>query len=161
MLVNAELKRQHKRIEDLINEVKLKFEPDDELQSHLAKYICVMCSGFLENAMYHTLHDIVKLETSSEMVTAYVKSHLLKIQNPNARKIRDIFKCFKSEWFDELGDYMQKEQRSEAVNYIMKDRHNIAHGKDSNITITKIETYFNKAVEVIAYIEANFVKIAT
>jgi hypothetical protein len=52
MFINNELNRQLKRIEDLITEAKSRFEPDDELQSHMAKYICVICSGFLENAMY-------------------------------------------------------------------------------------------------------------
>lgn len=157
MLVNDELNRQLKRIEDLIRDVKSKFEPDDELQSHMAKYICVISSGFLENAMYHTLNDIVKTETGSEILLSYTRAHLLKIQNPNSNKIKEIVKSFNQDWHNKLNTFMQQEERAAAVNYIITDRHNIAHGKDSAITINKIEGYLKKAVEIVIFIESKFV----
>lgn len=47
----------------------------------------------------------------------------------------------------------QDEERSAAINYIIKDRHKIAHGKDSDITLARIKDYHNKTIEVITYLK--------
>ncbi|MEJ6980528.1 HEPN domain-containing protein [Pedobacter sp. P351] len=153
MFQNLELNRQHKRIQNLIEQAKSRFEPDDELQSHLAKYICVVCSGFLENAMFQILNDKVCRETECEVLLSYMKVHLLKIQNPNSNKIREVVKSFSLEWHDKLSEFLREEDRASAINYIITDRHNIAHGKDSEITIGKIEVYFKRIVDVFSFME--------
>ena len=156
MFNNSELNRQINKIQALIDKAK-EFEPDDELRSHLAKYLCVLCSGFIENAVYQTFSDIVERETTNEVILSYTKSQLYKIQNANSEKIRTLAKSFKPAWHDGLRDYLQENERASAINYILKDRHNIAHGRDSEITIGKLEEYLNKTKEVIKYIENELV----
>jgi len=87
------------------------------------------------------------------VVLTYTKSQLYKIQNANSGKIKALAKSFNPDWHDSLKYYMQEENRGAAINYILKDRHNIAHGRDSDITIAKLEGYLNKTVEVIKFIE--------
>lgn len=152
MFNNIELTRQYNRITALIEKAK-EFEPDDVLRSHLTKYICVLCSGFIENSIYHTFSDIAENACPPSVVLTYTKSQLYKIQNANSEKIRDLAKSFNPEWDEELRLFLQENNRGAAINYILKDRHNIAHGRDSDITIVKLEEYINKTVEVIKYIE--------
>lgn len=152
MFNNIELKRQYNRISDLIVKAK-EFEPDDVLRSHLTKYICVLCSGFIENSIYHTFSDIAERSCPPSVVLTYTKSQLFKIQNANTEKIRALAKSFNPEWDERIKNYMQENNRGAAINYILKDRHNIAHGRDSEITIGKLEEYLTKTVEVIKYIE--------
>lgn len=152
MFNNEELNKQYSRINDLISIAK-KFEPDDELKSHLTKYICVLCSGFIENSIYHTFSDIAENNCSPSVVLTYAKSQLYRIQNANCEKIRALAKSFNSDWHEPLKEYLQDENRSTAINYIVKERHNIAHGRDSDITIFKLEDYLKKTTEVIKYIE--------
>lgn len=152
MFNNPELNIQYNRIQQLILKAK-EFEPDDELRSHLTKYICVLCSGFIENSVYHAFTDIAENSCEPSVVLTYAKSQLYKIQNANSEKIRALAKSFNPEWHDLLRDYLQEENRGAAINYILKDRHNIAHGRDSDITIIKLENYLNKTTEVIRFIE--------
>jgi len=152
MFNNSELNIQLNRINQLIVKAK-ELEPDDELRSHLTKYICVLCSGFIENSVYHAFSDIAENNCEQSVVLTYAKSQLYKIQNANSEKIRALAKSFNPDWHDPLRDYLQEENRGAAINYILKDRHNIAHGRDSDITIVKLENYLNKTVEVIKYIE--------
>ncbi len=152
MFSNLELNRQYNRIAGLIAKAK-EFEPDDVLRSHLAKYICVLCSGFIENSIYHTFSDIAENSCTPSVVLTYTKSQLYKIQNANAEKIRALAKSFHPDWDEKIKNYLQENNRGAAINYILKDRHNIAHGRDSDITIAKLEEYLNKTVEVIKYIE--------
>lgn len=152
MFNNSELNKQHTRIRTLIEKAK-QFEPDDELRSHLTKYICVLCSGFIENSIYHAFCDIADKSCTPSVVLTYTKTQLYKIQNANAEKIRELTKSFNPNWHDGIRAFLQEENRGSAINYILKDRHNIAHGRDSDITIGKLEDYLNKTVEVIKYIE--------
>lgn len=152
MFSNLELNRQYNRISGLIVKTK-EFEPDDVLRSHLTKYICVLCSGFIENSIYHTFSDIAENSCSPSVVLTYTKSQLYKIQNANTDKIRALAKSFHPDWDEKIKIYLQENNRGAAINYILKDRHNIAHGRDSDITIAKLEDYLNKTVEVIKYIE--------
>ncbi|MBK8564986.1 MAG: hypothetical protein IPN76_17025 [Saprospiraceae bacterium] len=156
MFNNTELNRQYNRILALISKTE-EFEPDDELRSHLAKYICVLCSGFIENSIYHAFSDIANKSCPPSVVLTYTKSQLFKIQNANAEKIRELAKSFNPDWYDMVRDFLQTENRAEAINYILRERHNIAHGKDSDITIGKLEGYLEKTVEVIKYIENELV----
>jgi len=152
MFNNSELNTQYARIRTLFKKAK-ELEPDDELRSHLTKYICVLCSGFIENSIYHTFSDIAESSCEPSVVLTYTKSQLYKIQNANSEKIRALAKSFNPDWHDTIKDYLQEDNRGAAINYILKDRHNIAHGRDSDITIIKLENYMNKTVEVIKYIE--------
>lgn len=154
MFENSELNREYDRIRILIVKAK-EFEPDDELRSHLAKYICVLSSGFIENSIYHTFSDIADKSCTPSVVLTYTKSQLYKIQNANSEKIRALAKSFNPDWHDPLKEFLQEEDRSAAINYILKNRHNIAHGRDSDITIGRLEEYLKKTVEVIKYIETN------
>ena len=153
MFSNNELTKQYTKIQNLILKAKT-FEPDDELRSHLAKYLCVLSSGFIENAIYHTFSDIAQKNCHPSVVLSYTKGQLYKLQNTNTEKIKEVTKSFNPIWWENgLRDFLQQDNRSTAINYIFKDRHNIAHGRDSEITIDKLEEYLTKTVEVIKYLE--------
>jgi hypothetical protein len=153
MINNEELNKQSERILKLIEDAEERFDEDDEMRSHLAKYICILCSGFLENAIHVLYTDYVKCETTSASLISFSSITLNKIQNPNAEKFRDIAKSFNPEWEQSLKDFMQIDDRASAINYIMKDRHKIAHGKDSDITLSRIKEHHLKTKEIIKFIE--------
>lgn len=154
MIRNEELKKQSEKILQLIETAEGTFEEDDEMRSHLAKYICILCSGFLENAIHLLYTDYVKSETASNPIISFSTITLNKIQNPNAERFRDLAKSFNPEWEEPLRDFMQVDDKASAINYIMKDRHKIAHGKDSDITLIRIKEHHLKTVDIVKYIEA-------
>ncbi|QDK80944.1 hypothetical protein EXU85_20920 [Spirosoma sp. KCTC 42546] len=154
MVKNSILSQQAQKIYDLIIECESKFEEDDELRSHMAKYICILCSGFLENAMYLIYTDWVSTKSPHVHIEAYVQHMLNKVQNPNSDKFREIVRAFNLEWEPALKDFLQEEERASAINYIIKDRHKIAHGKNSDITLLGIKAHFDKAIEVVDFIES-------
>jgi hypothetical protein len=153
MIINEELRKQSEKIIKLIEDAEATFDEDDEMRSHIAKYVCILCSGFLENAVHIIYTEYVKKETVSPSIISFATITLNKIQNPNSDKFRDIAKSFKTEWEPVLNTFLQAEERSTALNYIIRDRHKIAHGKDSDITLTRIKEYHNKTVEVVKYLE--------
>ncbi len=153
MINNEKLRKQSEKIITLIENSETTFDEDDEMRSHLAKYVCILCSGFLENAVQTIYSEYVKKETVSSSIISFATVTLNKIQNPNSDKFKALAKSFNPEWEPLLNTFLQSEERSTALNYIIRDRHKIAHGKDSDITLGRIKDYHNKTVEIIKYLE--------
>jgi hypothetical protein len=154
MIHSEELRKQSEKIISLIEIAEATFDEGDEMRSHIAKYVCILCSGFLENAIHHIYSDYVKSQTTIPSLISFATISLNKIQNPNSERFRTIAKCFKPEWEPLLSAFLQDDERSAALNYIITDRHKIAHGKDSDITLTRIREYHIKTVEVVKYLES-------
>jgi len=149
---NRNLKIQQQRLYNLFAKVNVACGSDIEMQSHWAKYICVLCAGFLENAVFEIYGEFVR-GAASKPVADYSESILSKVQNPKTDKFIDIAKSFKIDWGSSLELFIVENGRKEAINNIMVNRHRIAHGENSDITIAKINDYFKRALEVVDFIE--------
>ncbi len=149
---NQELSRQLQRLAGLIDKTSMACNGDLELQSHWAKYLCVLCAGFLENALTETYSEYARV-SANEAVSGYVSRQLDRIQNPNIQKILSTTYQFKKAWGDTLDEYISQDGRKEAIEAIMKNRHKIAHGEDSGITILRIKEYLPKIVQVVEFME--------
>ena len=78
---------------------------------------------------------------------------LSRTQNPKAARFIETAQAFKKIWGEELEAFMNQEGRKDAIDPIMNNRHLIAHGKDSGITVARANDYLKKCVEVIEFIE--------
>lgn len=149
---NRELSRQLQRLNSLIARTDEASNSNLELQAHWAKYLCVLCSGFLENSIAEIYAEYAR-DSANSSVAGYVARQLDRIQNPNVQTILDTTYKFKKSWGDMLSDYIVKNGRKEAIETIMTNRHKIAHGEDSNVTILRIKEYLGKIVEVVEFME--------
>jgi hypothetical protein len=135
----------------LIDKTLVASNGDLELQSHWAKYLCVLCAGFLENALTETYSEYTRV-SANEAVSGYVSRQLERIQNPNVQKILSTTYQLKN-LGDTLDEYVSQDGRKEAIEAIMNNRHKIAHGEDSGITILRIKEYLPKIVQVVEFME--------
>jgi RiboL-PSP-HEPN len=150
---NPELIKQYTRLNRLIQKTRILPEDEFELRSHWGKYLCVLVSGFLENAISEVYCDFVS-KAASPHVIQYTMDSLSKIQNPKAGRFVEIAHKFKKEWGIELEKYFSEDSsRKEAIDMIMTNRHLIAHGKDSDITISKVAICLERSLKVIEFIE--------
>lgn len=146
------LSSQHQRLCWLISEAD-KFEADQlELQAHWARYTCVLSSGFIENALKEVYARYAR-SCSNPAVANYVESTLSKIQNPKASRFVEVARLFNKDWAESLNAFLESDGRKDAIDAIMANRHLIAHGKDSGITLVRLNEYLSKSVQVIEFIE--------
>jgi hypothetical protein len=150
---NVELTRQSQKLRTIIGRVGPACGGDIELQAHWAKYICVLVAGLLENALKEIYKDYVA-SRSAQNITNYVCAQLKAVRNPKAGKFLEVAKSFDPTWEDELKQYLDQDGRGDAIDSIMTNRHLIAHGQSSNITLVRIREYLDKATEVIDYVES-------
>lgn len=151
-MVNPRLSSQLQRLRDLFARADTACGGDVEMLSHWAKYLCVLCAGFLENAISDVYGEFVR-NAASKPVADYAVTTLSRIQNPKASRFIETARYFKSSWADELEVYVDTEGRREAIDSIMANRHEIAHGKFPGITLVRTKEYLDRAVEVIEFIE--------
>lgn len=150
---NRELSRQLQRLETLFKRTNDAAGDDIEIRSHWAKYLCVLSAGFIENALGEIYSDFVK-RAASEPVAHYSIQTLLRIQNPKTTKFIETAGAFKKDWADGLETFVTEDGRKDAIDSIMANRHLIAHGKDSGISITRIREWLDKSIDVLEYLEA-------
>ncbi len=150
---NRELKKQYDSIKLLIDSAQESTYGDIQLQGHWGRYLCILASGFLENAISEIYVEVVK-SAAAPHVVKYTSKTLDKIQNPKAKRFIDTASQFKSEWGEELEKFLKEDpSRKSAIDSIMTNRHQIAHGKSCNISVHRVREYLEKSVEVIKFIE--------
>jgi hypothetical protein len=149
---NAELSKQATTIRDLIKNTSAATGGDLELQSHWAKYLCVLSVGYVENAT-QVLYSNYVLKITPEPVAKFAISKIKRIQNPKSGRLVEIATSFNKDWGTNLDTFIALDGRLEAINAVMDNRHLIAHGKTSDITVYRISKYFDKIVQVAEFIE--------
>lgn len=124
-----------------------------EMQAHWACYLCVLTAGLVENTVRHIYGEYVTKNSYKSAVVRYSKKQLDWVQNPRPNKLVEIASGFDPKWARELQAYLALEYRSDAINAIMSNRHLIAHGRSSHITVGQVSLYLSKVIEVAEYME--------
>ncbi|MBI3877818.1 MAG: hypothetical protein HY300_17965 [Verrucomicrobia bacterium] len=149
---NAEVAQQLSAIRSLIKRSSAATGTDLELQAHWARYACVLAAGLLENAIVALYSDFAS-RNAQKPVADYAAVQLEKIQNPKAARFVDVARSFKISWAEDLETFLEQNGRKEAIDAIMANRHLIAHGQHSGITVARVSNYLDKSEEVLAFIE--------
>jgi len=152
-MINRELTRQLQQLRALNKRATTSSLSDLELLAHWARYMCVLVAGFLENAIEEVYSDFVE-SASSPAVASFALRALARIRNPNAQRFLEVAGSFKDSWRSELDAFLSLEGRKDALDSILANRHLIAHGNSSGITIVRVNDYLDKCVQVIEFIES-------
>lgn len=149
---NRELSRQIQQLNTLIAKTTSASSGDMEIQAHWARYICVLSAGLMENALAELYTEYAK-GAASDAVATHVRHNLSKIHNPKMQLFVQIASSFKKIWGEELSTYADQDGRKEALNAIMTNRHQIAHGGQSDISMARVKEYLQKSIELIEFVE--------
>jgi len=153
-VTNVQLKRQLQRLEYLLEKAR-GIEADFELQGHWGNYMCVLVAGFLENALKELYGDRAR-RCASPDVASFVLRTLERVQNPKAKRFEEVASAFSGEWGRALEAHLGEDggRRRSALDSIMSNRHLIAHGKSTSVSVGRIREYLGPSVEVLNFIEA-------
>jgi hypothetical protein len=123
------------------------------MKAHWGRYLCVLAAGFVENIV-HLIYGSYIEKTSSPQTRRYATRTIDDIQNPKTDRLIRIATSFDKSWGNNLEIFLDVDFRKEAINTIMSNRHLIAHGKNSDITIARVDQYLAKIVELAEFLEA-------
>lgn len=146
---NREVLRYRQRLDDLFD--KVKEIQDIELQSHWARYLCILVSGYLETSV-RAIYNEYTSNKSHKNIAKFVSSRLEWFQSPKMGNIIELIRTFNSQWAEEL-ENATKDEIKASVDNIVDNRHNIAHGRNSNISYSQIREYYQNAIKLLELIE--------
>ena len=138
--------RDRMRLESAINSV---FRDCDSREmaavtlARLAQLVAVWASGYLESACREVVLGYAS-RRADENVVNYVSRTLDRFSNPRMDKILELLRAVDQDATDELRVFA--DGRIEAsVNSIVSNRHRIAHGRSSQITMVQVKGYYEDA----------------
>lgn len=123
---------------------------DLEVQADYAKYLCVLVSGFFENAIVALVLHYAQQRSAPE-IAAFVERQLDRWTNPNAEKITTLFGIFKPDWRTAIEAYLVDE-RKDSVNSLVALRHKIAHGESVGTSLFQVKAHYNVILEVVDFL---------
>jgi hypothetical protein len=149
--MHREVQRHKDRLDALFSKVE-QIE-DLELQARWAEFLCVRASGFIEYAVRRILISYCE-DRANPQVFNYASWHLERFTNPSADKIVDLTRRFSTTWAEQLErDIQEIRGLKAALNSIVADRHEIAHGRDTRLSYSRIKGYYDTAVQVVDLLE--------
>lgn len=143
------------RINNLFNTYDKVDDPED--QAHNAKYLAVLVSGYLEQAVKELLLHYTYQGTRSQ-IAKYVEKTWPISRNMKVENIEIILNQFDPKWSDEFKDWIKDdEMRKNHINSIVKWRNSIAHGQESNttgVTLVSVRNAFSTVGDLVSLIDS-------
>ena len=124
-----------------------KLNADPELQSDFARYLCILVSGFLENAVAELLIEHARRH-GGPSVLRFVDSEARRVTNINSQKLKSHLAKFDSDWLKNLDGFLVDERKA-AVDSIVALRNRIAHGQSVGITLVRVKEYYSQVQLVV------------
>lgn len=121
-----------------------------ELSADFARYLCVLVSGFLEQAVIEILQEHARLQ-SSPSVQKYVGGKLQRFTTANAQNVTDLLGSFDPDWHTDLKAFLVGEHK-DAVDSVVNIRHAVAHGRFVGVTLVSAIRYYERVAEVVDHI---------
>ncbi|MGB1560643.1 MAG: HEPN domain-containing protein [Sinimarinibacterium flocculans] len=123
---------------------------DIELQADFAKYLCVLVSGFFENAIAALLIDYAAGRSAPE-VASFVERGLERWTNPNVEKVIALLGSFSADWRSKAGAFLVDERKA-SVNSLVALRHQIAHGESVGTSLSQVRSHYRTIAEVVDFV---------
>lgn len=113
---------------------------DDEVVAQYARYLCVLVSGYVEESV-----RILILEYSTQHarpnIVRFVQQNSQNLTNLKATKLRQVLDQFSVGWAEAL-DARMKDEEKDALDSVVANRHSIAHGKSTGISLGRVKGYY-------------------
>jgi hypothetical protein len=141
------------RIDNL--EAKAKTEPislDPELQSQIARFMCVLSSGLIEQALIQILSAYAR-KRSSQNVARYVAANVARLRNAKFEDVLVILSHFSSDWREHF-EISTPIDVKDAIDSIVNNRNQIAHGGQVGISLATFMGYYKRVKSFIADLDA-------
>ena len=146
--------REKQRLDNVFSLVE-KMDPNEEVLSHWAKYLCVLTSGFIENSLRLILYDYAT-KHADKPVASYVSARIERLTNLNDERIAQLLSSFSDAWRDTYLDTRSTEQK-DAIDSILANRHLISHGRSVGLTLARTKRYYGEICKIVKTIDEDCV----
>lgn len=140
---------QERKLDDLFH--LFQSVQDEELQAYLAKFLCVRTSGFIETSFKNLINDYIN-GTCPKPIQKYVSIKVKGVTNLSYERLLTTMNSLDTEWANSLKARTTEEQRS-ALNSVISNRNNIAHGENDSISYELMKGYYKSVKEIVGHLK--------
>jgi hypothetical protein len=148
-MARATFHGERQRLNNLIKQC-VEFDPFHELAPHMAQYLCVRACGFIEFGIKLALTDYARGKSNDEcasFIEAQIERHL---PHPKPGILCDFVGGFDAKKRIDLEKFIaNNEEAGSALGSLVANRHLIAHGRSSDVTVTRVKVWFESAVVIV------------
>lgn len=142
----AEVQRSLAEIDEIVDQA---LKQDDLLvQSFLIRFATIRLSGHFEQALGIMIRGFL-MENTTHRVLRFSSKQASRLSNLNPRKLGEIVMSFDEQWARELDSFLSNDERRQSLGNLIQSRHDLAHGKNSVVSASKLEQYRSVAIETI------------
>jgi hypothetical protein len=146
MIGKAEVARQRQQLDATFKRAA-DLGADAEVLSDFARYLCVLVSGFLEQAVIELLIEYVRTHSDGR-VQQYSEQRLRQLANLKAQRLIEILGSFDPDWRRDLEGLLVDEYK-DALDGIVDLRNTIAHGRYAGVTMMRVQAYYDRIKTVV------------
>jgi len=147
---------QHKQRLDSPFSIAIDLAGDNEVLAHCAKYMFVLVSGLIEQSVRVLVLEYAKAKASPE-IEHFVGRKVRSFQNAKMSKILTLLEEFSGDLRMQI-ETLTTDELKDAVDSVVNNRHQIAHGQSSGITFARIKDYYGRVVTVVENLESVLVR---
>lgn len=129
---------------------------DPEDQAHNAKYLAVLVSGYLEQAVKELLLHYAS-QGSRPQISRYIEETWPTSRNMKTDNIKDILNQFNPTWSEDFLIWLgEDDNRKSNINSIVRWRNGVAHGQESNttgVTLVSVRNAFSTISDLVSLID--------
>ena len=125
---------------------------DEEVKSHLSRYLCVLTSGYIEESLKIIIRDYISSKSHPNIIN-YVSSKIKNTTSLNFNNICVFLNNFNDDWKAQFEDQISDEEK-DSINSIVANRHLIAHGHDVGVSYVGIANWYNNTKSVVSKIHS-------
>ena len=122
-------------------------DADAELLSDFARYLCVLVSGFVEQATIELLLEYVRTH-SDPRIQRHVERRVRRLSNLNTPRLIDVVGSFDPVWRSKLETFIVNEYK-DALDGIVDLRNTVAHGRYAGVTLSSVDGYYKRIKKII------------
>lgn len=128
---------------------------DLELRSDLGKHVCVRITGFVEQSVL-TMARLHCDVSGSATAKRFALSWLERSGNPKRNRLIEFATRFDHTWGEELRALFDGKDPNNVWDGFVQTRNDIAHGSNTGISKTSLDTYWGLAIEVVHWFGHRF-----
>ena len=125
---------------------------EEEIKSHLARYLCILTSGYFEESIKIIIEYYASKNATPNIVN-YVSQTTRKLTNLNTEKIENFLSSFNPKLKDDF-NYLLTDEGKDALDSVIANRNNIAHGKNVGVSYIRIRNWYNNIKKIIVNIRS-------
>ena len=127
------------------------FDSEPDIQADYARYLCILVTGFLEQAVVRVILNYVDA-VGDPSLSRYVAETLRRPGSMQAGEIMRLVGSFNEDWRTQLEKKLTTRHR-DAIGSVYASRNKIAHGEDVDLAYRQVRDDYHLVREAVDFLE--------